>query len=399
MNLSLRARLYWMLAALMGLILGVGTVALIYHSRISVQAEIVSSLTLARQLLSQSATDDDSLNAMLEHLAATRHLRLKGESTTVRAPAWFIWWVSPPAGKLTQQLGTRRLSIEADPGDEISEAWEETRFFFLCLLALATGSGLVIHLLLGRAFRPLPEILEALEGVKQGKYDVRLRIQDPPELRCLAEAFNHMAAALEKTWAENRRLTRRLLAIQENERRVLARELHDEIGQSLSALKALSRVNGDERMADICDRALVALQDLLQSLHPVALEDLGLTAALDILVEDFNHSHPQLVLHWQCDPLPVLPTEATIHLYRIVQESLHNITRHAYAREVCLSLKLHDQKLLLVVSDDGRGFDSDWVRRGLGLMGMAERAAEMGGALKLDTAPDRGCRIHVQVPL
>lgn len=212
-----------------------------------------------------------------------------------------------------------------------------------------------------------------------------------------------------------RLLTSRILHAQEEERRRVARELHDEVGQSLLVLKmqmqALGRkLTGAEVQAD-CRRILSSLDLLVENvrrlsrdLSPAVLEDLGLSAALRHLVQEFQAHHEDLRLESRLEPVDdLLSPEAQLHLYRVFQEALTNIHKHARATRVWLHLSREGAELVGEVRDDGAGCptspEAPAAARGLGLATMAERLHLLRGELRLESAPGRGTRLRFRLPL
>lgn len=210
----------------------------------------------------------------------------------------------------------------------------------------------------------------------------------------------------------NRELTRRLLSVQEAERRALARELHDEIGQRCAAIRfeaaCLDRCTDADalrgaarRTADSVEALSDGVRRLLQRLRPAELDALGLVAALQSLAEAWEtRSGVAHAFHHDAS-LPALGDDAEMAIFRIAQESLSNVARHAAASQVRLRLvRSTGKSIRLDVEDDGRGFDHRTRHpAGLGLLGAAERAAALGGTLTLDSAPGRGTRLSVELPL
>ena len=229
----------------------------------------------------------------------------------------------------------------------------------------------------------------------------------------ISVGFNHMAQTLEHSVAENQRLTRRLLQMQEDERRSLARELHDEIGQCLSAIHAdaaairnrggASVRESAEAIVTVTAQIKDMVRGMLQRLRPAALEGLGLQAALRELVAAFQQRNPQMVSTLQvAEGLDSLQPEISTAAYRVVQECLTNITRHAQARRVDIEVSLSEVTtgaLLVAVVDDGRGFDVAAPLRGFGLMGMRERVKVLDGVCRIDSSPDRGTQVSIRIPL
>lgn len=211
----------------------------------------------------------------------------------------------------------------------------------------------------------------------------------------------------------NRELARQLIALQESERLALARELHDELGQGCAAVRAetaLIRLCGAaDRAATLAsveraDRAAQqlyqAVRGMLRRLRPANLDELGLVAALQELCESWEErSGVPCIFHHEALPRE-LGDAVDIALYRVTQEALTNVMRHAKASAVRVKLGRSAQgELQLSVEDDGRGMDLDAATRGLGLLGATERAAALGGELEVHAAPGAGVRLVLRVPL
>jgi signal transduction histidine kinase len=238
-------------------------------------------------------------------------------------------------------------------------------------------------------------------------YALRRRAELQAELQ-RREAAEAQAAAL---LAHKRELAQQLIAVQEAERRALARELHDELGQRCSAVLVetanLRRCGGDRlamlgaaARADVAAQGLhLLLRDLLGRLRPAQLDALGVVGALQDLCESWEErSGVACVFHPDGIEAP-LPDPLDITLYRIVQESLTNVMRHARASQVRIRLRCRDGMLTLVIQDDGIGMDPAACTRGLGLLGATERAAAAGGTLALHSAPGAGLRLTLRLPL
>lgn len=204
-----------------------------------------------------------------------------------------------------------------------------------------------------------------------------------------------------------RRASARLLAVQEDERRRFARELHDGVGQTLTALTlaldAAEGTNSDERIASarrLASDALIETHDLATRLRPGRIEHLGLAGALKDLA-----SRAGCPVELSVDPsagdIALLPANSAVEVYRIVQEALANVAQHSGAALALVKLDVEGGRALrVVVEDSGRGFDPTMVRdNGLGLVGMRERAELLAATLEIKTSPGGGTRISLTVPL
>lgn len=230
---------------------------------------------------------------------------------------------------------------------------------------------------------------------------------------------NRLRVQLERDAANTRdlqRLSAKLVQAQEDERRTIARELHDEIGQALTAIKmelgAAERAaasSSDTRSAidgarAIADRSLQSVRDLTHALHPAMLDDLGLAATVEWYVRQFSaRSGLPTELEQDKGVETRLAHAIEICAYRIIQEGLTNVARHAQARRCRVSLQRLPGSLLITVEDDGRGFDrrrpsGSGPPRGLGLLGIQERVTDLRGSFSVETLPGHGTRLTVELP-
>jgi len=224
----------------------------------------------------------------------------------------------------------------------------------------------------------------------------------------IAQAFaNRAAVAIELSERVGRRAVRSLLEGQEMERRRLARELHDETGQALASillgLKTLERELGEEPLAvirELVDSALGDVRRLTVELRPPALDDFGLAAALERLGSVIGERSPFTVDVNVTVPAGTMPPEHETAIYRIVQEALTNVVKHASARHVSIVVASSERAVRAVVEDDGAGFDRHNVREhALGLVGMRERAQLLGGRLEVESTAGGGTTVFVELPL
>jgi signal transduction histidine kinase len=223
-------------------------------------------------------------------------------------------------------------------------------------------------------------------------------------------------AAVEQTRAELQQLSARLLETEEDGRRKLSRELHDEIGQTLALLQIeLSRAQSSstapaavpehlERARDLAERTVQTVRNISGILRPALLDDLGLVPALQFQLEDFLRRSGIACEFLEEGVADQLPDPVKTCVYRVVQEALHNCEKHSGARKVRVSVRQFPEALVAEIEDDGAGFQMDSqhhpVRsRGLGLLGMRERAGNVGGSLIVDSAPEHGTRIALRIPL
>jgi signal transduction histidine kinase len=212
---------------------------------------------------------------------------------------------------------------------------------------------------------------------------------------------------LQRALGENRFLVGRIIEVQEQERHRLARELHDELGQTLNAIKldglALPESAIARRIVDNADHVYRAAAGLVRNLRPPALDELGLATALEACVERWRDSHPELAVRLSVGGrLDDLGETMNLALYRIVQEALTNCVRHARATHFYIDLTRspdEEDSLLLEMRDDGIGISAGTRSAGSGLTGMRERTGLLGGRFELLSEPGQGVTIRVELPV
>jgi two-component system sensor histidine kinase UhpB len=289
------------------------------------------------------------------------------------------------------------------------------------LVAVIAGVLLInvlIYRPVRRALAPSEAILNTLEKMRAGDLDARMPPVELVELDSIARGFNHLAERLQQTLTQQRQLAQRLLHVREEERKHLARELHDELGQCLASIQAEAAFAGElardgvpallpcaDAIAHTTARMMEVLQQILHKLRPVGLEEFGLEASLKQLVESWNHRGRgrcgyRLVIDgdWSA-----LGDDLNISIYRIVQESLTNAAKHGHPSTVTVTLsRVPGQPLAVTVDDDGKADEAGVMPSGLtvghGLLGMHERVQALGGELQVLLRSPSGMRISVRLP-
>jgi signal transduction histidine kinase len=269
---------------------------------------------------------------------------------------------------------------------------------FACMLALITAMGLQIH--------PFTYLWVSLyTGIAVAVLSVSLTMR-------LEKQYREEQEAALGAKQDLKRLSARLVAAQEQERQMLSRELHDQVGQALTAIKidvARAEQGLAPSQADLAERlqrarqgaeeTLEIIRRMSMLLRPSMLDDLGLSAALGWYAKQFTASTSIRVNLNDDGSADSLPEAGKTGLYRIVQEALTNCARHAEARSIQVTLGSQDDRYVVRIEDDGKGFVLTRGARGLGLIGIEERVAGMGGTLDLRTAPGAGTKIMVTIPL
>lgn len=335
-----------------------------------------------------------------------------------RAPALVRWTLARLIGPQLFYRG----SIGQYPGYKVGEfvvtpnldseawaVWQQMRTVLgmtLGILAL----NLLIYWPVRRALQPAEQILAVIARMEAGDLSARMPRPRLIELRRIAAGFDHLTGRLQKTMAEQRHLAQRLLAVREEERRCLARELHDEFGQCLASIGAeaafiteRAREHQPELLpaarsvASVTAHMMEALQGILGQLRPVGLEAFGLRAGLEQLIGGWQRRlgacRFELLIDGEVDDLP---DDLTVSLYRIVQESLTNALRHATPANVTVRLSRDEERCLLSVEDDGQKREPGTAGSGLGVLGMNERVAALGGRFALRALSPQGMRVQAE---
>ena len=334
----------------------------------------------------------------------------------VQAPMWFQKMVQPPVETVERQIRYGTLVVSSTAAGSIREAWSGFRqlmwvglFFFVLL-------NLMVYALLSHSLRPIKPILTSINRMERGDLSTRLPTFTLPEFNRIGHSLNRMAEslAMERQLEENRQLTQLIQTHIEDERRSLARELHDELGQYVTAIKtfAVAIANkAKDKSPDIAANAQTivgaanqiyeGMHSIIRQLRPGALDNLGLSETLRDAMHYWQTLHPnvrfELKLNGQLDDLG---ESLNINVYRIVQESINNALKHAQAKSIEVSLTLLENELQLLIKDDGVGMNLASVDQSqhFGLLGIRERVQGFHGSFSLLSEPNRGTAIHINIP-
>jgi two-component system sensor histidine kinase UhpB len=432
-------RLILLVIAIVISMLASGAYYAIDATRDNISNEVRSSARLTIQLLSAALISGSADNKpqqqqiLIEHLQRLddiRHLNIavvRSDGTIIypfserqrrgpqHVPTWFIDLVKPPPTEYRERIaspmiGTSEIVILADPTDEIEYAWREARSIVTLITVFTLICIILMVIIIRHALQPVGQISAGLGIIQSGDYAARLPHFSLPELNRLSQQFNHMAHVLDEQQRENRQLNKRLLSVQESERRHLSRELHDELGQSISAIKAMAvtlklqskdKPEGANAIIQVCNQMYGVVRDMMNRLRPVALEELGLVTAIERLVDGWNDHQEEcfcaLSVRGKYDEID---EDTSITLYRIVQEALTNVAKHAGAEKVEIGIEQDSEgTIALQIQDDGDGFEPTNRHNGMGLLGMRERVETLNGKISLASEAGRGVSINIRIPL
>lgn len=337
----------------------------------------------------------------------------------INPPQWFVKLVAPKIETVTRRIRYGTLIITSSAEGSIREAWSG----FLQLMTMGVGFFVLLNLLvyglLSHALRPVRDILHAINRIEQGDLTTRLERFSVPEFDKIGLSLNQMAVSLdaERQLEQNRQLTQLIQQHIEDERRSLARELHDELGQYVTAIKtfAVAIVNKTrENAPDIAASAqtIVAaanhiydgMHNIIRQLRPAAMDNMGLVETLRDMVSGYQAQHPELNIQlYVSGEFQPLGENVNINLYRIVQEAVNNAIKHAHAQCINVHLLTDIEGLRLMICDDGVGMQIETVdqTQHFGLLGIRERVQALHGQFKVVSQPDagRGTTLEIRLPI
>jgi len=426
----------------------------IMNTRTATKVEIEASLEVAQRFVAATLKElaaqgkltqlNQELPLQLKHL---RHVRIMymdtmGQLAVVSpqpdeeevarpyVPKWFVTLVRPQvsgrAVRVVALEGANPVIIVGEPADEIAEAWQDFSSLAVVWLVLNAFILAILYVVLGRVLDPLAHLSKGMLNLEDGHYATRLDLPKVKELAVITEQFNTLAGALDSARDENSRLYRQLITVQEEERRAIANELHDEAGPCLfgitanaSSIQTLAAQRGGRaaeitqrvgEILSIAERLKLMNRTLLKKLRPGPLGRVTLAELLDELIAGFQKRHPDTHIDVSFGKLAQSYGEAIdLTLYRCVQEGVTNAIRHGGARTLTINLaempetqrngsKRTRARLALSLSDDGMGM-APATPRGFGLTAMTERVRSLGGRCVIDSAPSKGTTIHVEIPV
>jgi two-component system sensor histidine kinase UhpB len=425
----------------------------VLNTRTATRVEIEASLEVAQRFVSATLKDleaqgkldqlGERLPLEVKHL---RHVRIQlmesmGQITVIspqpkpgaaslKAPAWFTALMRPKmTGRAVRVVASEKTSpvvIVGEPADEIAEAWQDFYSLALVWLVLDVLILVLLYIVLGRVLNPLASLSRGMMRLEDGHYATRLKTPKVKELAILTDRFNTLAEALDVAREENSGLYRQLITVQEEERREIANELHDEAGPCLFGITASAssiqtiadQLNGprtpeiNHRVGEILgivERLKLMNRALLKQLRPGSHGRVGLAELINELVAGFERRHPGTHIVYSAGRLAKSYGEPIdLTLYRCIQEGITNAIRHGHAANLVIDLveesghrrdgaKRQRSALRLTLSDDGKGIDPA-TPKGFGLTTMTERVKSLGGTCVIESEPEKGTTIRIEIP-
>lgn len=445
--MSLRLQVNLIITTLLAIFASVLIGLQLDNTRRSVREEVVGANAVAAQLLSrmQWIYGNSGLTGMAEFLQQVGRIRaneveLRDDKNTLiyssppsvyksgrMAPEWYSRIVASPLAPKEISLPNGRLVLQADTSRAVLDGWDDLLPMLWIVLAGFVLGNALIYALMGRALRPLHQLVQGMQQMAAGNYDARLTGLTGREGQQIGHAFNHMAQSLQDNieakrqakeaalaLAENREMTQMIQARIELERGAISRELHDELGQQVTAIKsvglAIARRAADTdpaieqsaRLVMHCaDQIYDGMHRLIAKLRPLALDQFGLYDALRDLLGEIQLHHPELVISATLpESLEAIDDAHATAVYRIVQEAVNNALRHAKANRIEVDVALSAQFLQLEVRDNGGGQIEQFQTHGhYGLSGMRERVQALEGSFQLRQLEPAGVGILVNFPL
>jgi two-component system sensor histidine kinase UhpB len=438
--MTLRTQLVALVAGALLISLAAGGILIVAAASHWVQTEIDADAAMARQLVeariaeeAEEAESPDRIVELMESLEARHHLQARyvaagsapppttrgSDDLPVRGavPSWLasLLGVRPNIQEIpisTKGQEGAKIVIETDPSTEISKVWRLIRTGLLAIAVVSLSTLALVTVGLTRSLRPLGKLAGALSRIGGGDYSARIGASGPTEVALLGRHFDLMAEQLQSMQKHTRDLTAQLLAVQDRERRDIARDLHDELGPCLLAanldVSALIRLNkGEQRGAfEDCARGLGQVLDQMQGLvrrmigrlHLESAEPFDLGASVADLAGFWRERRPEITWHvapW--DRWPELPPAQAVPLRRVLQEAVSNAVRHSGARHIHIDCNQGADMFTVQVRDDGSGI-GDHAHAGFGLAGMRERVEEIGGSLVITSKSGHGTTIAASLP-
>ena len=444
---KLRTHLNLIVAGLSAVLLSLLVWAQIDATRRSIGEEIEAANRVATQVLSRVAWTYSSAGPAPLLLFLNQLGRVRANNITLRSSAGQVLYLSPPptykAGREAPAWFARmlvrepaihvfaledggRLVVESDASRAVLDGWDDLARLLIVGAMLVIIANALAFWLVGRALEPFPVIVDGLRRIQEGDFAYRLPPLRGHESSVIASAFNRMGQAVENNvlaerkarnaeerLEEQREMARVVEQRLEEERRLIAHELHDELGQSVTAIRSLALAIANQAgvndtrtseaarlIAEEAAGLYDAMHGLIPRLAPLQLDTLGLADTLENLVNDWRRRHPAVALVLEHDLPADLGPSLALTLYRIVQEGLINALRHAQASRVQIDLHSDAERVTVTITDDGVGLPADWSRPGhFGLRGLKERVASLGGEFTVTNDPGRGVRLAAEIPL
>jgi two-component system sensor histidine kinase UhpB len=393
----------------------------------NVREEVLSTMSLAEFAIEQGVKKNPDFYLFqrnnnelgISELSGIRHLKiqffdrndvlleetLNTPDAIKPPPAWFINIIESFSDKIffskinIEQRGelTGYILIKPEPIYEYSEIWQQIKVGLWIIVSFLVLINFVVLLLFSHMIKPINKIIEGFEKLEAGNFKSKIRKSNILELDIIGKKFNSMIDNLRLSNNKIHKLSQNLIDVQEQEKSELARDLHDELGQSLTALQAeaasisetTKKKSRDEAIFNVIKLSknmMLSTREIIKKLNLGLIEDLGFESALIELFENWKRRFKGVKFAYSIDEKAInkITKKKTAHLYRIFQEALTNIAKHSSPQKIQISIKYIDnsKKTRILISNDGISNDSS-NQDGLGLIGIAERVDQIQGTLEI----------------
>lgn len=425
--MSLKSQLLIYINSLLLIATLIGLMTIMMVTQKNVREEVLSTMSLAEFAIEQGVKKNpdfylfqrDNNELGISELSGIRHLKIQFfdqddvllEETlntldeTKPPPAWFINVIESLSDKIffskinIEQRGelTGYILIKPEPIYEYAEIWQQIKVGLWIILSFLIIINFVVLLLFSHMIKPINKIIEGFEKLETGNFKSKIKKSNILELDIIGKKFNSMTDNLRKSNNKIHKLSQNLIDVQEQEKSELARDLHDELGQSLTALqaeaasisKSTKKRSRDEAIFNVIKLSknmMLSTREIIKKLNLGLIEDLGFESALVDLFENWKRRFKGVRFNYSIDENAInkITKKKTAHLYRIFQEALTNIAKHSSPKEIQISIRYieNSKKIKILISNDGVNNNSS-NQEGLGLIGIAERVDQIQGTLEI----------------
>ena len=425
--MSLKSQLLIYINSLLLIATFIGLMTIMMVTQKNVREEVLSTMSLAEFAIEQGVKKNpdfylfqrDNNELGISELSGIRHLKIQFfdqndillEETLNTLdeikppPAWFINVIESLSDKIffskinIEQRGelTGYILIKPEPIYEYAEIWQQIKVGLWIILSFLILINFVVLLLFSHMIKPINKIIEGFEKLESGNFKSKIKKSNILELDIIGKKFNSMIDNLRRSNNKIHKLSQNLIDVQEQEKSELARDLHDELGQSLTALQAeaasISKSNKkksrDEAIFNVIKLSknmMLSTREIIKKLNLGLIEDLGFESALIDLFENWKRRFMGVKFEYFIDERAInkISKKKTAHLYRIFQEALTNIAKHSSPKAIQISISYieNSNKIKILISNDGINNDSS-NQEGLGLIGIAERVDQIQGTLDI----------------
>ena len=425
--MSLKSQLLIYINSLLLIATLIGLMTIMMVTQKNVREEVLSTMSLAEFAIEQGVKKNpdfylfqrDNNELGISELSGIRHLKiqffdrndvlleetLNTPEEIKLPPSWFINIIESLSAKIffskinIEQRGelTGYVLIKPEPIFEYAEIWQQIKVGLWIIVSFLVLINFVVLLLFSHMIKPINKIIEGFEKLEAGNFKSKIRKSNILELDIIGKKFNSMIDNLRQNNNKIHKLSQNLINVQEQEKSELARDLHDELGQSLTALQAEAasisktkkKKSRDEAIFNVIKLSknmMLSTREIIKKLNLGLIEDLGFESALIELFENWKRRFKGVKFEYSIDEKAIkkITKNKTAHLYRIFQEALTNISKHSSPKKIQISIKHigNTDRTRILISNDGVINDSS-NQEGLGLIGIAERVNQIQGTLEI----------------